>query len=160
MLLNKPIRILVVDDHFIVRIGLLTALNLAPDMCVVDEASTGSQALALYPQHRPDVVLLDLHLPDLSGLQTTAALCRNHPGAKVIVLSTFDAVEELQTAFQAGARGFVFKDVLGEELFQAIRTVQGGGRHVPAELGRNLSGSCPGGETASPPPARTAELPR
>ena len=147
------------DDHFIVRIGLLTALNLASDMCVVGEASTGSQALTLYPQHRPDVVLMDLHLPDLSGLETTAALCRNHPGAKVIVLSTFDAVEDLPQAFQAGARGFVFKDVLGEELFQAIRTVQAGGRHVPAEIGRNLPAELPGSELAPTPGVLPTQVP-
>ena len=154
MSFKKPIRILVVDDHFVVRIGLLTALNLAPDMCVVGEASTGSQALALYPQHRPDVVLMDLHLPDLNGIETTAALCRAHPQAKVILLTTFDAVEQMPRAFHAGARGFLLKDALGEELFQAIRTVQTGGQHLPSELARSRAPEAPAdpGTAPQPPP--------
>ena len=135
----KPIRILIVDDHFLVRIGLLTSLQRAPDMTVVAEASTGRQAIAAYRQHLPDVVLMDLRLPDLSGTEATVAIRQDFPAARIIIISTFDGAEEIYRAFQAGVRGYVLKDVLGEELFRAVRTVHGGSDYIPAEIARGLS---------------------
>jgi two-component system, NarL family, response regulator len=142
----KTIRILIVDDHFLVRIGLLTSLNGVPDMTVVAEASTGRQAISAYRQHQPDVVLMDLRLPDVSGIEATVAIRKETAAARIIMISTFDGAEEVYRAFQAGVQGYVLKDVLGEELFRAIRTVYSGGRYIPAEIARCLAEHTAGSE--------------
>ena len=141
---GAPIRVLVVDDHFIVRVGLLTSLGMDPQIKVVGEAATASQAIALYHRLRPDVVLLDLRLPDLSGIEATATLRRDFPNARVIIVSSFDAPEEIYRAFQAGACGYILKDVLGDEIFRAIRTVHGGARYIPPDIARALAEHQPG----------------
>ncbi len=136
----KPrIKVLIVDDHFVVRIGLLTSLKMDEGLEAVGEAGTGRQALTLYRQLRPEVVLMDLRLPDLTGIEATATLCRDFPGAKVIIISSFDAQEDVYRAFQAGALGYLRKDVLGEELFRAIKTVAAGEKFIPPEIARSLA---------------------
>ena len=137
--MKKKIRILIVDDHFIVRIGLLTSIKMAPDLMVVAEASTGAQAIELYRQHLPDVVLMDLRLPDFSGIEATAALRKEFPDAKILIISTFDSDEDVYRSFQAGAQGYLLKNVLGEELARAIQTVNAGERYIPPEIARRLS---------------------
>lgn len=137
--MNNKIRILIVDDHFIVRIGLLTSIETDPALEVVAEAGTGTLALELYRQHRPDVVLMDLRLPDLSGIDATAVLCREFPDARVIIISSFESPEEIYRAYQAGARGYLLKDVLGEELFRVIKAVAAGEKHVPDAIARSLA---------------------
>src|SRR6267143_3802350 len=132
--MKKKIRILIVDDHFIVRIGLQTSIKMVADMMIVAEASTGAQAIELYRQHLPDVVLMDLRLPDLSGIEATAILREEFPDARIIIISTFDTDEDVYRAFQAGACGYLLKSVLGEELTRAIQTVHGGQRHIPPEI--------------------------
>lgn len=134
--MNKAIRILIVDDHFLVRIGLLTALQQHPEFSVVAEAGTGLQAIGLYRLHRPDVVLMELHLPDGSGLEVTAALRREFPKAGIILISSFEAVDQVVPAIQAGARGFLLKDVLAEELVRAVKAVAAGEPYVAAEIAR------------------------
>jgi DNA-binding NarL/FixJ family response regulator len=144
--MKTKIRILIVDDHFIVRIGLQTSLTLSPEMCVVKEASTGAQALALYRQERPDIVLMDVRLPDLDGIKVTALLCQEFPEAKVIMISTYDAVEDIYRAFQAGARAYLLKNILSEELFQAIKIVHAGEQYISPEIARCLAEHKPGSE--------------
>jgi len=112
--MKRKIRILIVDDHFIVRIGLLTTIKMSPDLVVVAEASTGAQAIDLYRRHLPDVVLMDVRLPDFSGIEATATLRGEFSGAKVVIISTFDTDEDVYRAFQAGACGYLLKSVLGE----------------------------------------------
>lgn len=143
---KDKVRILIVDDHFIVRIGLQTSLSMSPQMCVVKEASTGTQAIEMYRQSQPDIVLMDVRLPDLSGIEATATLCREFPGAKVIMISTYDAEADVHRAFQAGARGYLLKDVLNEELLTAIRTVHEGGKHIPPHIARCLAEHAAGPE--------------
>lgn len=128
----KPIRILVVDDHFMVRMGLSASLNVEPDMQVLAEAGSGEEALAVYRQHLPTVVIMDLRLPGMSGAETVAALLREFPDAAVLMLSTHAEEEEVYRSLQAGARGYVLKTVLREELLRAIRAVHGGGHYVDA----------------------------
>src|SRR5689334_19759081 len=128
--MKKKIRLLIVDDHFVVRIGLVTSLRTAPDLSVVAEASTGKQALDLYRAHQPDAVLMDLRMPDMSGIQATTALRAEFPDAKVIIFSSHDAQEEIFRAFQAGASGYLLKDALGDDLLNAIKTVVAGGKHI------------------------------
>jgi len=136
---KKEIRLLIVDDHFLVRIGLLTSLKMDPELKVVAEASTGGQALELYRQHLPDVVLMDLRLPDSSGIETTVRLCKDFAAAKVIIISSYDGEEDIYRSFQAGARGYLLKSVLSEELFRAIKLVHGGERYTPPYVLRSLS---------------------
>src|SRR5262245_45092718 len=142
--MKKKIRILIVDDHFIVRIGLLTTLRMIPDCVVVGEASTGAQAIELYRQHLPDLVLMDVRLPDFSGIEATVTLRGEFPEARIIMISTFDSDEDVYRAFQAGARGYLLKSVLGEELARAIQSAHAGQRHIPPEIGRPLSAREPG----------------
>src|ERR1700677_69749 len=89
------IQVMVVDDHFVVRMGLSGSINLEPDMKVVTEASTGEQAVTLYRQHQPDIVLMDLKLPGISGVEATRAICKEFPTASVIMLSTHDGEEDI-----------------------------------------------------------------
>jgi two-component system NarL family response regulator len=144
--MKKKIRLLIVDDHFVVRIGLVTSLKSAPELSVVAEASTGRQALELYRAHRPDVVLMDLRMPDLSGVQTTAMLRTEFPDAKVIIFSSHDAQEEIFRAFQAGASGYLLKDALGEDLLNAVNTVVAGKKHIPPDIARALAEHAAGSE--------------
>lgn len=144
--MKKKIRILIVDDHFLVRIGLQTSIKMTADMMMVAEASTGAQAIELYRQHLPDVVLMDLRLPDFSGIEATAALREEFPGARIIIISTFDSDEDVYRAFQAGACGYLLKNVLGGELTRAIQTVNAGGQYVPPEIARRLSEHRPGSD--------------
>src|SRR5947209_20252251 len=126
----KPIRILVVDDHFMVRMGLSASLNVEPDMEVVAEAGNGEDALRAYRTHRPSVVLMDLRLPGMSGVECTAAILREFPEAAILMLSTHSGEEEIYRAMQAGARGYIVKSILREELLRALRDVDAGGQYV------------------------------
>jgi two-component system, NarL family, response regulator len=135
----KPkIRLLIVDDHFVVRIGLLTSIKMWPELSVVAEASTGLGAVQMHREHRPDIVLMDLRLPDLSGVEATAAIHKEFPQARIIIISSFDASEEIYRAFKAGARGYLLKDVLADELLQAIKAVYAGEKYIPKEILRTL----------------------
>jgi two-component system, NarL family, response regulator len=143
----KPkIRLLIVDDHFVVRIGLLTSIKMWPELSVVAEASTGRGAVAMHREHRPDIVLMDLRLPDFSGVEATAAICKEFPQARIIIISSFDAPEEIYRAFKAGARGYLLKDVLADELLQAIKAVHAGEKYIPKEIHRALKEHTPGSE--------------
>jgi DNA-binding NarL/FixJ family response regulator len=139
--MSKPpkIRLLVVDDHFIIRIGLMAALNAETDMTVVAEASNGSQAVKLYRQHRPEVVLMDMRLPDKSGAEVTAEICQEFPEARVLLLSHCEGAEDIHQALAAGARGYLFKTVLDNELTKAIRAVQAGAYYLPPAVAACLA---------------------
>ena len=137
--LPARIRLLVVDDHFVVRIGLTSALNLEPDMEVVAEAKDGREALALYDRHLPDVVVMDYQLPHLNGAEATTALRQKHPGAKVIILSVYKGEEDVHRAVQAGASGYLPKSSEPNELLEAIRTVHRGRRYFPAAIDAALA---------------------
>jgi DNA-binding NarL/FixJ family response regulator len=135
----KVIRILVVDDHFMVRMGLSASLNIEPDMQVVAEASSGEQAIALYREHQPEVVIMDCRLPGMNGSQTTAAITKEFPQARILMLSTHSGEEEIYRALQAGARGYVMKSTIREELLQAIRTVYAGKKHIDQIVAQSLA---------------------
>jgi two-component system NarL family response regulator len=137
---SHKIRLLVVDDHFVVRLGLTSALNLEPDMQVMAEANDGQQALELYRKHKPDVVVMDYQLPQLNGAQATAAIIAEFPDARVIVLSVYKAEEDVHRAVQAGAAAYLPKSSEPEELLEAIRTVHAGGRYFPATIANVLAG--------------------
>ncbi|MFZ1140397.1 MAG: response regulator transcription factor [Candidatus Sulfotelmatobacter sp.] len=135
---SKPIRILVVDDHFMVRMGLSASLNVEPDMEVVAEAGSGEDALHAYRKHRPSLVLMDLRLPGMSGADCTAALVREFPDASILMLSTHSGEEEIYRAMQAGARGYIMKSIIREELLRAVREVHHGRRYVDPVVASHL----------------------
>jgi DNA-binding NarL/FixJ family response regulator len=126
----KLIRILVVDDHFMVRMGLSASLNVEPDLEVVAEAESGEESLDAYRRHSPTIVIMDVRLPGMSGADATAAIIREFPGARILMLSTHAGEEEIYRALQAGARGYVLKSTVREELLHAIREVSEGRRFL------------------------------
>ena len=137
---QPKIRVLVVDDHMIVRVGLRTVISEEDDMEVVAEAGDGPGALAAYVEHRPDVTLLDLRMPDVSGAELITQIRRHDPGAKVIVLTSYDADEDIFRAVQAGARGYLLKGTLPDGILEAaIRTVHAGGRHMGPDVAGRLA---------------------
>jgi DNA-binding NarL/FixJ family response regulator len=127
---SKPIRILVVDDHFMVRMGLSASLNVERDMQVVAEAGTGEAALEAYGKHHPNLVIMDVRLPGMSGAESTASILRAFPEAQVLMLSTHSGEEEIYRALQAGAHGYILKSAVREELLRAIREVHAGRRYL------------------------------
>jgi two-component system NarL family response regulator len=137
--MKKKIRILVVDDHFTVRMGLTGSINLEADLVVEAEASNGSQAIETFRKLRPDIVLMDLTLPGLSGIEATAAICKEFPEAAIIMLSTHDAEEDIYRSLQAGARTYLLKTAARDELMDAIRKVHAGERAISPVVGARLA---------------------
>jgi DNA-binding NarL/FixJ family response regulator len=131
--------IMLVDDHYLVRMGLASIIALEPDMTVCAEAATGEQALTLFRAHRPHVTLLDQRLPGMSGSQTTQAIRNEFPDARIVVLSTYVCDEEIYKALQFGAMGYLSKSVQREELILAIRRAAGGRRHITPEVAALLA---------------------
>lgn len=130
---------MVVDDHFAIRMGLTGSINLEPDMAVEAEASNGSQAIEGFRKHQPDIVLMDLKLPGASGIEATAAICKEFPKAAIIMLSTHDGEEDIYRSLQAGARAYILKDAAREELMAAIRKVHAGERVISPAVGARLA---------------------
>jgi two-component system NarL family response regulator len=137
--MKKKISVMVVDDHFVVRMGLIGSINIEPDMVVEAEASTGEQAISSYRQHRPDIVLMDLKLPGGSGVEATKAICKEFPSASVIMLSTHDGEEDIYRSLQAGARAYVLKAAARDELMHTIRAVSTGQRCISPAVGARLA---------------------
>ena len=136
---KKKIRIMVVDDHFVVRMGLSGSINVEADMEVTAEASTGEQALTAYRKDSPDIVLMDLKLPGISGIEATKAICKEFPGASVIMLSTHDGEEDIYRSLQAGARTYLLKTAARNELIDTIRAVHSGARSISPAVGARLA---------------------
>ena len=135
----KPIRVLLVDDHSIVRIGLRGVLDLEPDLAVVAEAEDGAQAVDLFREHRPDVTLMDLRMPGMDGIETTRRIHASFPQARILMLTTYDGDHDIQRALEAGALGYVLKNVTGDELVRAVRTVHSGQRYLPQAVAARLA---------------------
>ena len=127
---QKPTRILVVDDHFMVRMGLSSSLNAEEDMEVIAEAANGDDALGVYRTHRPNLVLMDVRLPGMSGADAVAAITKEFPDACILMLSTHSGEDEVYRSLQAGARGYILKSAMREELLRAIRQVREGKHYV------------------------------
>jgi two-component system NarL family response regulator len=141
--MTDPIRILIVDDHFVVRMGLTTVINAQPDMRVVAEAGNGRQALELFREHKPDITLMDLRMPIMSGLEATKAIRDEFPDARIIVLSTYDGDEDIYRALEAGAWSYLFKDALKGDLLTAIHEVGSGRRYIPRAVAARLAERLP-----------------
>ena len=133
------IKILLVDDHTIVREGLRVLIELQEDMSVVGEAANGTEAISLYGDIMPDVVLLDLMLPDMYGVDIMKKIRHRHSDAAIAILTTFQGEEDIYRAFEAGARGYMLKDTPRTELFEAIRKIRNGDRYIPVEIAGKLA---------------------
>jgi two-component system NarL family response regulator len=131
--------VLLVDDHPVVRMGLAAMIDGEPDMEVVAEAQSGEEALTLYAQHRPDVTLMDLHLPGMSGADAIAAIRRDHPDAKVMILTTYDREEDVFRAVAAGARGYLLKGTFRDGVLEAIKAIDAGQRVIPPDVAALLA---------------------
>ncbi|MAU01077.1 MAG: DNA-binding response regulator [Anaerolineaceae bacterium] len=159
----EPIRILLVDDQRLMRDGLRTLLELESDLDVVGEASDGQAAVQAYAELKPNVVLMDIRMPTMNGVEATARLCQDWPEANIIILTTFDDDEYVFEGIRAGARGYLLKDVSGEELATAVRAVAGGSALLGSAVARRVlsqfAGLAPAKvETTLPEPLSDREL--
>jgi DNA-binding NarL/FixJ family response regulator len=146
MVSRDTIRVIVIDDQAVVRQGFAALVNTVPDMTVVAEGTNGQQAVDLYRQHRPDVVLMDLRMPVMGGVEAIMAIRRELAAARIIVLTTYDGDEDIYRSLQAGAQGYLLKDVFFDELEDAIRTVYSGRRRIPDVVAEKLAGRIGGSD--------------
>jgi DNA-binding NarL/FixJ family response regulator len=151
--MSEPIRILLVDDQRLMREGLRILLELEPDLKVVGEAANGLDALESYAELLPNVVLMDVRMPGLDGVEATWRLRERWPEARIIILTTFDDDEYVFEGLRAGARGYLLKDVSGHDLAEAVRTVAAGGALIEPSVARKVVAEF----ARLAPPARTAE---
>jgi two-component system NarL family response regulator len=136
---DNTIRIMVIDDQAVVRQGFVALINTVADMSVIAEGTNGQQAIELYRLHRPDITLMDLRMPQLGGVEAITAIRKEFPDARLIVLTTFDGDEDIYRSLQAGAQGYLLKDMFFEELEEAIRKVHGGSRRIPTHVAERLA---------------------
>jgi len=137
------IRVMFVDDHPVLRAGLAAILGAQDDIEVVAEAGSGEEALILYRRYKPDVTLMDLRLPGMSGVETIAAIRKEDPAARILVLTSYDLEEDIFQALRAGAQAYLLKDMLRKELLQAIRRVHAGQRYLPQTVAARLAERLP-----------------
>jgi DNA-binding NarL/FixJ family response regulator len=135
----KRIRVFSVDDHPLLREGLAAIINNQPDMVLVAQASNAQEAVQEFRKHQPDVTLMDLRLPDKSGIDALIAVRTEFPDARVIILTTFEGDVEIQRALEAGARGYMLKSMPPKELVEVIRQVHAGKKRIPAQLAARLA---------------------
>lgn len=133
------IRIYCVDDHPLMREGIAAIVRNEPDMLLVAEASTGREAIQGFREHRPDVTLMDLRMPDISGIDAMIAIRTEFPDARVILLTTFEGDAEIQRALAAGAQGYMLKSMPRKQLVEVIRKVHSGRKHIPPEIAAQLA---------------------
>lgn len=135
----EPIKILVVDDHFIVREGLRSVIRRQPELAVVEEAVNGQEAIEAFERLKPDITVMDLRMPLLGGLEAIVAIRSKHPNARILVLSNFDGDEDIHGALAAGAMGYLLKHSSGDQLIPAIHSLMEGKRWIPEEVATRLS---------------------
>jgi DNA-binding NarL/FixJ family response regulator len=136
---KATIRVLVVEDHNVVRQGLVALLNLVEGIQVVGEAGDGEEAIAQYRKHNPDVTLIDLRLPKLGGVEVIQRVRANAPQARFVVLTTYDGDEDIYRALKSGAKAYLLKGMTTEELIATIREVHAGRSHIPPAIAERLA---------------------
>ena len=133
------IQILTVDDHPLLREGIAAVIHGETDMVIVGEASNGREAIDIFRSKRPDVALMDLQMPGLSGIDAITTIRQEHPQAQIIVLTTYEGDVLARRALKAGAAGYILKDMIRTELLEAIRAVHGGRRYIPQKIAAELA---------------------
>jgi len=137
--MKSEIRILAVDDHPLVREGIVAVINGQPDMRVVAQASNGHEAIEYFRKYMPDITLMDLRLPDMGGIDAVIALRTHFPDARIVMLTTFDSAAEIQRTLAAGARSYILKTMLPQEMAETIRRVHDGRKHIPPQVAARLA---------------------
>ena len=135
---ENAIRLLIADDHCVMREGLAALIELQPDMTVVGEARNGREAIELFRAQQPDVMLMDLRMPEMDGVEATTAISEEFPAAHILVLTTYDGDEDIYRGLHAGAKGYLLKDAGREELLEAIRAVNAGKTRIPPDVAAKL----------------------
>jgi DNA-binding NarL/FixJ family response regulator len=133
------IRVFSVDDHPLLREGIAAIINNQPDMQMVAQAATGSEAIQMFREHQPDVTLMDLRLPDMSGIDALIAIRTDFPEARIIMLTTFEGDVDIRRSLEAGARGYMLKNMPPKDLVEVIRQVHAGKKRIPAEVAAHLA---------------------
>jgi DNA-binding NarL/FixJ family response regulator len=146
---KKRIRILIVDDHSVVREGLVSLVKRKSDMVVVGEGSNGREAVELWKEHRPDVTLLDLRMPELDGVGAIMEIRELDENAQIVVLTTYDGDEDIYRAIKAGAKAYLLKDTARDALVETVRRVHAGETYLPPQLAAKLAERL-SGEALSP----------
>jgi len=137
--MDPLIRVMSVDDHPLLRQGLAAIINIENDMTLVAEASSGAEAIEVHRLHSPDVTLMDLRLPDMSGVDCLSAIRLVSPSARVVMFSTYEGDVEIQRALKGGARGYLLKTTPPDELIETIRLVHAGKRRIPSDLAATMA---------------------
>ncbi len=136
---QSKIRVFSVDDHPLLREGIAAIIDNQPDMVMVAQASNGREGIQRFREHRPDVTLMDLRLPDISGIDAMIAIRAEFPEARIVMLTTFEGDVEIQRALAAGARGYVLKSMPPGELAEVVRQIHGGKKRIPQEIAAHLA---------------------
>ena len=135
---QEKIRVMVVEDHILIRMGLMTVSEIEPDITIVAQAEDGEEAVELFRKHRPDVVIMDLRLPGMDGIETIAALRKEFGDVPIVVLSSYSSDGDISRAIQASASGYLLKDMPVTQLVEAIHAVHAGQQYFPAEIAARL----------------------
>jgi len=143
------IRVLVVDDHPIMRVGIAAIIEGTPDMTTVAQAGSGEEAVELFEKHLPDITLMDLRLPGMSGVEAIRIIMARHANAKFVVLTTYEGDEDIHQALAAGARSYIIKGMPHDALVSALRRVHAGGRFIPTPVSRALNSRVPNSDLST-----------
>jgi DNA-binding NarL/FixJ family response regulator len=149
MIMVDKIKVMVVDDHPLMRVGIVSIVNARSDMTVVVQAGSGEEAVTLFPKHKPDVTLMDLRLPEMSGVDAIRAIRGKHPLARFVVLTTYEGDADIHRALEAGAQGYVIKGMPYQTLVDALQRVHKGDRFLPPPIARTLASRMPDSELSA-----------
>jgi len=139
----EKIKVMIVDDHPLLRVGVASIVNARADMAVVAQSGTGEEAVSLFAQHRPDIMLMDLRLPKMSGVDAILTIRSRFPTDKFVVLTTYEGDEDIHRALEAGAKGYIIKGMPYQTLVDALVRVHAGGRFLPSPVARALASRMP-----------------